>query len=66
MAKQTLHWTDQYVEELIGNLLRVGVTLAAVVFFSEGAFTWFAMDWRHLVTTFLWVNPRTCATCQES
>ena len=27
MAKQTLQWTDQYVEELMGNLLRVGVSL---------------------------------------
>ena len=37
MAKQTLHWTDQYVEELIGNLLRVGVTLAAAVVLFGGA-----------------------------
>ena len=31
MAKQARQWTDQYVEEFIGNLLRVGVTLAAAV-----------------------------------
>ena len=37
MAKQTLHWTDQYVDELIGNLLRVGVTLAAVVVLFGGS-----------------------------
>ena len=37
MAKQTLHWTDQYVEELIGNLLRVGVTLAAAVVLFGGS-----------------------------
>jgi uncharacterized membrane protein len=37
VAKQTLHWTDQYVEELIGNLLRVGVTLAAAVVLFGGS-----------------------------
>ena len=31
MARQTQEWTDQYVEEWIGNLLRAGVTLAAAV-----------------------------------
>ncbi len=31
MAAQPLRWTDQRVEEMIGNLLRVGVTLAAAV-----------------------------------
>ena len=31
MARQTQEWTDQTVEELIGTLLRVGVTLAAAV-----------------------------------
>jgi uncharacterized membrane protein len=36
MARQTLHWTDQYVDELIGNLLRVGVTLAAAVVLFGG------------------------------
>jgi uncharacterized membrane protein len=29
-------WTDQYVEELIGTLLRVGVTLAAAVVLFGG------------------------------
>ena len=39
MAKQTQQWTDQYIEELIGNLLRVGVTLAAaVVLFGCGVY----------------------------
>ena len=37
MAKQTRQWTDQYVDELIGNLLRVGVTLAAAVVLLGGA-----------------------------
>ena len=37
MAKQTRQWTDQYVEELIGNLLRVGVTLAAAVVLFGGS-----------------------------
>jgi uncharacterized membrane protein len=36
VAKQTPQWTDQYVEELIGNLLRVGVTLAAAVVLFGG------------------------------
>ena len=36
MAKQTLQWTDQYVEELIGKLLQVGVTLAAAVVLLGG------------------------------
>jgi uncharacterized membrane protein len=36
VAKQTRQWTDQYVEELIGNLLRVGVTLAAAVVLFGG------------------------------
>jgi len=31
VARQTQEWTDQYVEEWIGNLLRAGVTLAAAV-----------------------------------
>ena len=37
MAKQTRQWSDQYVEELIGNLLRVGVTLAAAVVLFGGS-----------------------------
>jgi len=37
VAKQTLHWTDQYVEDLIGNLLRVGVTVAAGVVLFGGS-----------------------------
>jgi uncharacterized membrane protein len=36
VAKQTQEWTDQYVEELIGTLLRVGVTLAAAVVLFGG------------------------------
>ena len=35
MAKQR-EWTDQYVEEWIGNLLRLGVTLAAAVVLLGG------------------------------
>ena len=31
MAGETKGWTDQVVEEWIGNLLRVGVTLSAAV-----------------------------------
>ena len=31
MAGQTRRWTDQVVEEWIGNLLRAGVTLSAAV-----------------------------------
>jgi len=37
VVKQTRQWTDQYVEELIGNLLRVGVTLAAAVVLFGGS-----------------------------
>jgi len=37
VAKQTRQWTNQYVEELIGNLLRVGVTLAAAVVLFGGS-----------------------------
>ena len=36
MATQTREWTDQYVEELIGTLLRVGITLAAAVVLLGG------------------------------
>ena len=36
MVKQTVQWTDQYVDELVGNLLRVGVTLAAAVVLFGG------------------------------
>ena len=36
MVKQTRQWPDQYVDELIGNLLRVGVTLAAAVVLFGG------------------------------
>jgi len=36
VAGQTRRWTDQVVEEWIGNLLRAGLTLsAAVVLFGE-------------------------------
>lgn len=39
MAKALSRWTDQYVEEWIGTLLRVGVTLAAaVVLFGGGVY----------------------------
>jgi uncharacterized membrane protein len=36
VVKQTGQWPDQYVDELIGNLLRVGVTLAAAVVLFGG------------------------------
>ena len=36
MVKPTGQWTDQYVDELIGNLLRVGVTLAAAMVLFGG------------------------------
>jgi len=36
VAKRTLQWTDQYVEEWIGNFLRAGVTLAATVVLFGG------------------------------
>jgi len=36
VVKQTRQWTDQQVDELIGNLLRVGVTLAAAVVLLGG------------------------------
>lgn len=39
MGEQTRQWTDQVVEEWIGTLLRVGVTLAAaVVLFGGGVY----------------------------
>ena len=39
MARRVREWTDQYVEELIGTLLRTGVTLAAaVVFFGASVY----------------------------
>jgi uncharacterized membrane protein len=37
VAKRTRQWTDQYVEEWIGALLRVGVTLAAAVVLFGGS-----------------------------
>ena len=36
MVKQTRQWPDQYVDELIGNVLRVGVTLAAAAVLFGG------------------------------
>jgi len=36
VVKPTGQWTDQYVDELIGNLLRVGVTLAAAMVLFGG------------------------------
>jgi uncharacterized membrane protein len=36
VASQTRQWTDQKVEELIGTLLRAGVTLAAAVVLFGG------------------------------
>jgi len=36
VVKQTRQWPDQYVDELIGNLLRVGVTLAAAMVLLGG------------------------------
>lgn len=39
MASWAKQWTDQNIEEWIGNLLRVGVTLAAtVVLFGAGIY----------------------------
>ena len=37
MASRARQWTDQKVEEGIGNLLRVGVTLAAAVVLFGGS-----------------------------
>ena len=37
MATRARQWTDQNVEEWIGNLLRVGVTLAAAVVLFGGS-----------------------------
>jgi uncharacterized membrane protein len=36
VVKQARQWTDQYVEALIGNLLRLGVTLAAAMVLFGG------------------------------
>ena len=36
MAGETRRWTDQVVEEWVGNLLRAGVTLAAAVVLVGG------------------------------
>ena len=36
MAKLIPQWTDQHMDEMIGNLLRVGVTLAAAVVLFGG------------------------------
>ncbi len=36
MVRRTREWTDQYVEELIGTLLRAGVTLAAAIVLFGG------------------------------
>lgn len=39
MAERTRRWTDQVVEEWIGNLLRAGVTIStAVVLFGGGVY----------------------------
>ena len=37
MAKRTRQWSDQNIEEWIGNVLRVGVTLAAAVVLFGGS-----------------------------
>ena len=37
MAKRSRQWSDQNVEEWIGNLLRMGVTLAAAVVLFGGS-----------------------------
>jgi uncharacterized membrane protein len=36
MAQSTGGWTDQQVEEVVGNLLRIGVITAALVVFVGG------------------------------
>ncbi len=38
MTESKRTWTDQQVEEILGNLLRAGVILAAVVVFLGGVF----------------------------
>jgi uncharacterized membrane protein len=37
MSSSKRTWTEQQVENIVGNLLRVGVVLAAVVVFGGGA-----------------------------
>ena len=37
MSSSERTWTEQQVENIVGNLLRAGVTLAAVVVFGGGA-----------------------------
>jgi uncharacterized membrane protein len=37
MSSSKRTWTEQQLENIVGNLLRVGVTLAAVVVFGGGA-----------------------------
>jgi len=36
MAEPRRAWSDQHVEEIVGNLLRIGVTLAAAVVLAGG------------------------------
>jgi len=36
VASQRRQWTDQYVEELVGTLLRTGVTMAAAIVLFGG------------------------------
>jgi uncharacterized membrane protein len=38
MSSSKRTWTEQQLENIVGNLLRVGVMLAAVVVFGGGAF----------------------------
>jgi uncharacterized membrane protein len=37
MSSSERTWTEQQLENIVGNLLRIGVTLAAVVVFGGGA-----------------------------
>ncbi|MDZ7302204.1 MAG: hypothetical protein ONB44_08675 [candidate division KSB1 bacterium] len=38
MTKSKTIWTDEQVEEILGNLLRIGVILSVVVVFVGGVF----------------------------
>ena len=59
-------WTEQQFEKIVGNLLRVGVILAAVVVFGGGALYLIRAEATSPIIECSTASRQTCAAYPES
>lgn len=59
-------WTDQRVEEIVGNLLRGGVIVAAIVVLAGGFVYLVRYGGPRPIIAYSTASPRICGVFQES